>query len=174
MKKVLTVLFVALIIYFIINKIAVSNGTKEYREGTYVSSNDSKLKIELTQDAYENQTTGYAAQLYVDGKYYNGQYIMSTASIFKKYMFVDFVGVIESTDDNPNGVVGATFLVKGNKLVLVNAANDETTHIFDDNTKFIKKTWWTIWGKKAVIICFVLWILEAYVEAYKSEKTEKC
>lgn len=133
-------------------------GKKEpfaHEKATYVSSNDSNVRIELTEEHHqvgEMKSDMYIAYLYDGNEVYEGYYgIMDDSSLFKKssVLAVTFIG--EPVNENEYDAIHGFFRVKGNKLK-AEGLNDQ---IFLDNAEFVKKAW----TKQIVIVIVVILVI---------------
>lgn len=168
MKDIIKVVLIIFLVTFVVHFCRANFSDMQENE-TYISTADSKIKIELTKededilDDYGNvMVTQHIAYLHIDGEKYQGTYKLFVSNKFKKELSVDFYGYNVSTD-NPSGLLLGHFYVKRNKLVVKDIKDYYTSKgIFKENNTFIRKTWWNTWGKKVIIILiilFVIWLL---------------
>lgn len=168
MKGFIKVVLVIVTIGLIINICRAKFSDMQEKE-TYVSSTNSKVKIELTEEDEEFLSdsgmllaTYHIAYLHVNNEVYKGRYKLYVSNTYKKELLVDFP-VINAYDH---------FQVKGNKLIL---NNDHYIYsdIFRENRTFIKKTWQNTWGKKAVIVLVVLFVIWLFKDTPKLLKDKQ-
>lgn len=168
MKDLIKVVLVIAACGLIINICRAKFSDMQEKE-TYVSSTNSKVKIELTEEDEELVSdsgmllaTNHIAYLYVNGEVYKGSYKLFVNKKFKKELWLNFpvIGVYDY------------FQVKGNKLIL---KNDHYIYsdIFRENRTFIKKTWWNTWGKKVVIVFAVLFVIWLFKDTPKLLKDKE-
>lgn len=159
---------------------------KDVVNETYISKNDSNVRIELTDktvevtdynEKYDVEILAYTytvAYLHVGKKTYEGSYSMP-AKGFRKELWVSF-------EDNgechriPEGSswdkLDEYFYVKGNRLIWKEEASSTRESIFEDNDIFYRKTWWNTWWKKVLILLFVIFLIWLFriPELIKSKK----
>lgn len=163
MKNLIKIILIIVVCGFVIN-ICRAKFTNMKENETYVSSTNSKIKIELTdEDFYTDDgffiDTKHVAYLYVDDVVYNGGYTLFVNNIFQKELWVDFYDYYE--DDNTTGALYEYFWVKGKRITTKTGYIHNP--IFADNPTFVKQTWWNIWGKKVIIaitILFAIWLFK--------------
>lgn len=167
MKDLIKVVLVIVAISLIINICRAKFSDMQEKE-TYVSSSNSKVKIELTEEDEEVLSdsgmllvTNHIAYLHVNGEEYKGRYKLYVTNTYKKELLVDF----------PDAGAYDFFQVKGNKLILKDGYI--YSDIFRENQTFIKKTWWNTWGKKAVIVLAVLFVIWLFKDTPKLLKDKE-
>lgn len=174
MKGFIKVVLVIVAIGLIIN-ICRAKFSDMQEEETYVSSTNSKVKIELTKEdeEFRNDTgillfTKHIAYLHVNGEVYKGSYKLFVNNKYKKELWVDFS---RSLNDGTNTT--EFFQVKRNKLILKDKLGYIIHDIFKENRTFIKKTWWNTWGNKVAIVLAVLFIIWLFKDTPKLLKDKE-
>lgn len=157
---------VFLIICFIIAiPVSIIKGRVQNKtlNATYVSKTDRHVKIQFTKkegnapngvNPFDNPHIVY---LYADGEKYYGIYKFDLSDKFNKVIKVCFY-------DYGDGRLNEQFDYSKKKLTVSGTYHEG---VFIDNPSFAKKTWWSTWGIKLLILAAVFFAVWSFKDAPK-------
>lgn len=187
MKKLVVNIFTVLFIVSFIIAIPVSIIKNHIQKSidnmtldmTYMSKTDHNVKIKFTEnkgdtpEGYANTYDRYIAYFYVDGKEYYGIYKFDLIDKMNKIIRMNFY---ESDFQEARGVyvefdINKKELSVRESLYYKNGFSDEG--VFEENQIFIKKTWWTTWGKKFIVVLVTLFAIWRFKDVPKMLKDKE-
>ena len=140
-----------------------------------MNKKDHSTELKFTKDISE-VIDSHVVFLYIDGKESRGSYSFKMGKKFEQYIEVNFKGYPENNENDFSDSLYMRLKYRKKKLTVVSSSYENDLDTPESslalNQIFIKRTWWHIWGKKAIILLvliFGMWLLKDVPKALKDK-----